>query len=284
MVDTKPTREDESKVVLSKLPRDEFFNFKKLCDAEDKTVNKKIRELIKLEVDEKLGGIYKSKYDLEKIKFFQSKTIEDYNSNSTVEKICKVNLVDKTDKTFIQIGLRPLVDEEILLPDKGGVHFHPELPGLGMDVAVGEKIFLINNLLKNKEIEVINFKEEVKEFPKHIYGFNDATILISLKFFIELSKELMHRIEYKDGQTILDSRYKLIFIPEKILDNKIVIVDKNAILWEKQKFFNKFTEKDETLDIKIEPAIDWKVDITVRSVNKIRDVDSELIKILEVGE
>jgi hypothetical protein len=49
----KPVREEENKVVMAKLPREEFANFKQLCDIEDKTVNKKLRELVQQEIDRK---------------------------------------------------------------------------------------------------------------------------------------------------------------------------------------------------------------------------------------
>ena len=55
MENNKPVREDENKVVMSKLPRDEFSNFKKICDDENKTINKKIRELINQEVNKNFG-------------------------------------------------------------------------------------------------------------------------------------------------------------------------------------------------------------------------------------
>ncbi len=55
MVDDKPIREEDNKVVMSKLPRDEFANFKKLCDRENKTINKKIRELINKDINENFG-------------------------------------------------------------------------------------------------------------------------------------------------------------------------------------------------------------------------------------
>ena len=280
MAENRPSREDDSKIVMSKLPRDEFANFKKVCEKEEKTPNKKIRELIKLEVDEKLGDIYKLRYDQEKINLFQIRTLEDYNNNLRVEKICNVRLVNKTDKDFIQIGWRPLIDEDIFLPD---ANVSPYLPGLGMEVAIGEENMLIMNLLDNKKIERTKMgNEKLLDFPSYAFEFNNANILISLKFFIRICKDLMHRIEYTNNGIVLDSRYNLIFIPEKTLDNKIIILDKDAVLWEKEIFPNEFTDKDETLDIKIAQRTDWKVDITVRSVNKIKYMDPELIKILEV--
>lgn len=55
MIKKEPVRKDENKVVLSKLPRHEFANFKKICDDEDKTINKKIRELINQEIHKNYG-------------------------------------------------------------------------------------------------------------------------------------------------------------------------------------------------------------------------------------
>jgi hypothetical protein len=68
MVDDKPIREEDNKVVMSKLPRDEFANFKKLCDRENKTINKKIRELVNQHISEHFGLSIELKG--EKKKFF----------------------------------------------------------------------------------------------------------------------------------------------------------------------------------------------------------------------
>ena len=51
----RPIREDDSKIASVKLPRHEFANFKKLCDKENKSVNKKIREMVNREVNENFG-------------------------------------------------------------------------------------------------------------------------------------------------------------------------------------------------------------------------------------
>lgn len=51
-------RGTERRVVSVKLYRDpEFVNFKRICDAEGKSVNAKLRELIINEINEKLGGV-----------------------------------------------------------------------------------------------------------------------------------------------------------------------------------------------------------------------------------
>ena len=47
--------EQENKVVMTKLPREDFVKFKGICEKEDKTINKKIRELINQEINKVHG-------------------------------------------------------------------------------------------------------------------------------------------------------------------------------------------------------------------------------------
>ena len=67
--------EQENKVVMTKLPRDEFVKLKGICNKEDKTINKKIRELINQEINKVHGSPVNGK----KKKFFipsENKIIE----------------------------------------------------------------------------------------------------------------------------------------------------------------------------------------------------------------
>jgi hypothetical protein len=52
-----PFRGEERKIVSTRIYRPEFVNFKKICDAEGKNVNAKLREMIIKEINEKLGGV-----------------------------------------------------------------------------------------------------------------------------------------------------------------------------------------------------------------------------------
>ena len=219
-------------------------------------------------------------YNKDKVKKFHEYTIEDYKGSLEVEEIAKVDLVEKTDGSFTQIGIRPLIEEGIFIYPG----FHEYLPGAGRMIAVGEIDFLINEILNKKEIETIDFKEDFKELPKHI-EFNDGVIVISTKFYVKIFTQLMHRIDYEKKYPRLDYRYRIIAIPEKILGNKILLIDKNAILFEKQVFNNEITGTKETIDIKIKPVEEMgKVDITIKSVNKIKYIESDWIKILEVKD
>lgn len=219
-------------------------------------------------------------YNKEKVKKFNEYTIEDYSRSLVIEDIAKINFVKKIDDTFTQIGIRPLIEDEILIDPS----FSEYLPGVGRMIAIGEEDFLIQNILKSKEIKSISVNEDIKEFPKYL-EFNDTIILLSTKFFVEVFTKLINRIDYEEKCPRLDRRYKIISIPEKLLGNKIIIIGKDAILWEKELFDNETTGKEEKIDIKIKPAEQFgKVDITIRSVNKIKYLNPELIKILEIGE
>lgn len=216
-------------------------------------------------------------FDKSKIERFHRTTIEEYRRNLEVEKICNVKIADKTDGTFTQIGIRPLMGEEMFISP----NFDPRLPGAGRIIAIGEMDFLIKNILNKNNIEKIEFKEDIENFPKYIYEFNDAVVLLSNKFYIEVFTKLMHRIDYEEKYPRLDRKYQIILVPEKILRDYIIIVDKNAILWEKKQFGNDVTKNKELLDISIKPKGE-KVDITIRSLNKITCIEPELIKILQV--
>ena len=219
-------------------------------------------------------------YNKDKVKKFHEYTLNDYDSSDKINEIVNVRLVEKTDGSFIQIGIRPLIEEDIFIDPS----FSEYLPGAGKVIAVGERDFLIKALIEDKNIEKFRFNENIKEFPKHI-EFDDAVILLSTKFYVEFFTELLNRIDYEEGYPRLNHRYKIFSVSEKILGNKIMIIDKNAILWEKQVFTDKATGQKVSIDINPKPAKQFgKVDITIRSVNKIRNIHPDRIKIFEVKE
>src|SRR3989344_2535850 len=104
----------------------------------------KILNKVKIEKD-KYG------YDKNKVKLFHEYTLEDYNKSLIIEDIVKVNLVEKTDGSFTQIGIRPLLEDDIIIIPS----FSEYLPGAGRMVANGEEDYLIKNILDKKEIEKI---------------------------------------------------------------------------------------------------------------------------------
>lgn len=57
MSNKNPLRGEERRVISTKLYRPEFANLMKICDAEGKKINAKLRELVQKEINEKLGGV-----------------------------------------------------------------------------------------------------------------------------------------------------------------------------------------------------------------------------------
>lgn len=219
-------------------------------------------------------------YNEDKVKKFHDYILNDYESSDKINEIANVKLVEKTDGSFTQIGIRPLLDDDIFISPS----MNEYLPGAGRMVALGEMDFLIKNILHNKEIEKIKFKEDIQEFPKQVFSFDNAVILLSTKFYLEVFTKFGNRIDYEEKYPRLDKRYRIISIPEKVLGNRIIIIDKIAVLWEKQFFVDSATGKKVTLDISHRPAAGGKVDITIKSVNKIKSMNTESIKILEVHD
>ena len=147
--------------------------------------------------------MYKSIYDREKIKQFQTSTIRDYNNSLIVEEVCNVNLVDRTDGKFTQIGLRPIVEEDIFLP-KGNIF--PELLSLGGYIAIGERDFLINSILENREIQRVKINNnKIEKFLNEV-EFNESAIFIANDLFIDIAQLLMKRIELKHNLTWVKAR------------------------------------------------------------------------------
>ena len=58
MTKKNPLRGEERKIVSTRVYRSEFANFVRLCQAEDKTVNTKMREMIREEIERNFGDIF----------------------------------------------------------------------------------------------------------------------------------------------------------------------------------------------------------------------------------
>ena len=60
MVKNNTLRGEERKIVSTRLYRPEFVNFMKICESEKKSVNQKLREMVREETNKKLGGVLES--------------------------------------------------------------------------------------------------------------------------------------------------------------------------------------------------------------------------------
>jgi len=208
----------------------------------------------------------------EKLKGFHESVIEDYNRSLEVEDIAMVKTTEKTDFSSTQIGMRTIIPEEV---------FNSLYQSFGREVAIGEMTFVLDYLLKCKEIQKIKIPEDTK-FTEHM-EFNKNIVILSTKFYVGIFTKLMNHIVYGKGHPLLYGIYPLISIPEKILGNKIIIMEKDAILIEKELFTDELTDKKEKINIITKSLIDG-VEVMFRSVIKIKHIDFERIKILEIIE
>ncbi len=58
MSNKNPLRGEERKIVSTRVYRSEFANFVKLCQLEHKSVNKRLREMIREEIERNFGDIF----------------------------------------------------------------------------------------------------------------------------------------------------------------------------------------------------------------------------------
>lgn len=207
----------------------------------------------------------------EKIKEFHESIIEDYNRSLEVEDISLVKTTEKTDFSFMQIGMRTKIPDEV---------FESLYQSFGREVAMGEMGFLIDHILKCKEIRRVKISEDVK-FAEHL-DFNKNIIILSTKFYVGIFTKLINHVIYGKGHPLLYGIYPLISIPEKILGNKIIIIEKDAILIEKELFTDELTGKKEKINVVTSPDPGIGFNVLVRSVIKIKHIDFEKIRILEV--
>lgn len=59
MTEDNSLRGEERKIVSTRLYRSEFVNFMKICEKEEKSVNQKLREIIREEINKRMGDILK---------------------------------------------------------------------------------------------------------------------------------------------------------------------------------------------------------------------------------
>lgn len=220
-------------------------------------------------------------YDKFQIERFYRYIIDDYNRNLFIEKIAQVDIADEINKTFTKTCVWRLVDRT---PTP---NFISIFRTAGSDIALEERDFLIRTLLKDKDIKRvrINKKDFNAEALQKEIEHLESKILISTNLNILLLKDIDWRkyIDYCGSNTRFYSQHDLFPIPNKILKNKIIILDDLSLFWKKQGFHNKITKKTEKIDISIgELRSDGKVEVIIRSVNKLDIPHKEKVKIIEV--
>ncbi len=221
------------------------------------------------------------KFDQKQVEMFQRYILKEYHRDRFIEKITDVATIDQTDGTFTQIGIRPRITTEIFTQQSHS----PQLIQSGTLVAVGERNHLVKTLLEDKTIKKIKIKE--RDFTptklSELIGHQEVKILLSVdaKTSLLMNRGWMKHISFVD-KTILFNSYAEIFpISGKNASKKIILLDELALVWTKQLFQNKITGRKEKLEIKIGKQKEGKVDVLIRSVNKLLYY-KDRIKIIEL--
>jgi len=221
-------------------------------------------------------------YNKDKVERFHRYILKEYYRDLFIENLVDVGTTDKTDGTFTQVGIRPLIDEGIFTQP----NYASELTMAGRIIAIGERDLLVKTLLKDKNIKTIRIKE--KDFTpsklSELLGTLNAKILVSVdkKASLLKDRDWMRHIDFVNGKMRFNSYYDVYPISSKVANSKIIILDDLALVWIKQLFQNPITGKKEKLDIQIgNVKKNGKVDVLIRSVNKLHYF-KEYIKIIEI--
>lgn len=222
------------------------------------------------------------KYDKNKVERFHKYILNEYYRDLFIENIVDVGTTDKTDGTFTQVGIRPLIDEGIFTQP----NYASELTMAGRIIAIGERDLLVKTLLKDKDLSTIKIKE--RDFTpsklSELLGSLNAKILVSVdkKTSLLKDRDWMTHIDFVNGKMRFNFYYDVFPISSKVANSRIIILDELALIWIKQLFQNPITGKKEKLDLQIGTVKkNGKVDVLIRSVNKLHYF-KEYIKIIEI--
>ena len=222
------------------------------------------------------------KYDKNKVERFHKYILNEYYRGLFIENLVEVGTTDKTDGTFTQVEIRPLIDEGIFTQP----NYASELTMAGRIIAIGERDLLVKTLLKDQSIKTVKIRE--KDFTPNklseLLGSLNAKILVSVdkKTSILKDRDWITHIDFVDGKMRFNFYYDVFPISSKVANSRIIILDELALIWIKQLFKNPITGKREKLDIQIgNIENNGKVDVLIRSVNQLHYF-KEYIKIVEI--
>jgi len=208
----------------------------------------------------------------DKKKKFCEFVIQEYNKNKTLDRFFDIRIVENTDGSFKQIGIRPGLKKEMFVED----NYDVELVGIGKIMDSGERNYLINKITKIMETGGI---EKIR-IPKREFDHNrlqesldtlNANIIIPTALIMDIltDEKWQNRISYHKSGIKFNYLYDVLPVPTNVLQNKIIIIDKMGVIIQKLKFHNRYTNSDENIDIKITERYE-KVDVTIRSVIKLQ--------------
>jgi hypothetical protein len=220
-------------------------------------------------------------------KEFVEETIKEYISSLRVTEYLKNVPVDEehAGEEFKQIGLRTKVEADVFSPHTGKVYVSPHVIGLGRAVAIGENDYFIVGIIEDPKISREQLKKSDFTPDKLIETIADMRarifLPVRLKFELFRDKKWRGRLNFNE-RTLKFDTYPVFSVSDKVINNKIIILDELAAIWKYVLFENKITGGKERLDINIGDTVDGKVDVIVRSMGNLRIHHKNYCKILQL--
>lgn len=228
-----------------------------------------------------------ARLDSDKVRQCTEAALRDYNAHRTIQHMLETEEVTITDGTFIQIGLKPLIDADFFYKDPPDVNKDPTLPGLGSMIAASERDFLVHQILNNKLISRIQipFPANLADFlSTEAYKVSTVPIIIlPYNFYPNLFNASNYpRLKHTNPVT-MDEHIKLFFVPKGPLDGKIIILNFHAGVIRCVKKANPVTDTLEFLQVTIGvEEKNGKIDVTAKTLVRLDWFDITQVKIIEL--
>lgn len=203
--------------------------------------------------------------------------VNEYNFYSEIGKILNITRVESTDGNFTQIGRKSRIPTTYFYDDK----YPAMLRDFGRVIAISEKKYLVNRILKSKEIEKITISK--KQLLENIFELvrgmrlKDLVILLPTNLKFKMMEKEMANFDYKLNTFIYhydDIDIPIYTVPDKILKNKMIILNRSFAKLEMKRFNGNdidvvFLEDSKQAETIIETKTVLKLDILNDKLAKV---------------
>lgn len=231
-----------------------------------------------------------SDIEFEKMLQFATATLSEYNQDRIIDKIVSVWKVETANGSFHTFNFKIPMERGTLQKSDSEVYHSPEIFGLGHELAMAERDYLIKRILAlGIKIVAINLLDITIDFleqhTKHYSG--RVSVLLPAQLIPQLydNRQSQYRFNYHGRITKLDNRVQLFFVPEAVIGKKIIILDGYSCIWSQLHDYSSITEKPEPLQILVgEKNRNESINIYVKIQNKLTFRASDRIKIFEIED
>ncbi|MEK6940210.1 MAG: hypothetical protein AABX31_05780 [Nanoarchaeota archaeon] len=211
-------------------------------------------------------------------KEFIEAVVKEYTNNKIIsEELCNVKYVKETDGSFIQIGLRQLIEEEIF--DLKNLVSMLHL-GMGRSIAIGEIKFFVEKI--NEEIasenEYLISLDDLSQIKEKINKLNPnfarVVIIVTPQVKYHLNMFELINYYYEDGllkEFIKGSGMQIVTVNSSLLDNSLIVYERDKL----ESIYKKVDKNDLFIDIN---RVKEGYDVVVRSIMKVNISPHTMIK------